>query len=136
MYKKFIRRSVQAFTLVEVLGATAVLATLATVSIVSIKDTVQAGQKASAQREIQNLNATLESFKSAGGVIPEDATAAEAIDALQRGVDLAGSEYAPLASVPEEEIQIAGEAYSLDYNPEDGFSYQNSDGGGYRLWRC
>jgi uncharacterized protein YjbI with pentapeptide repeats/type II secretory pathway pseudopilin PulG len=126
---KLTQKTVEAFTLVEVLGATAVLATLATLSIVSIKDTVQAGQKASAQREIQNLNATLENFKSAGGVIPEDATASVAIDALQSGVDMAGSEYAPLASVPEEEIQIAGEAYSLDYNPEDGFSYVK-DGGG------
>jgi len=87
--------------LVEILGAVAVLATVATVSVISVKDSVQAGQKASAQKEIQNLNAALESFKSAGGVIPENATAAEAIGALQRGVDLSGSEYVPLVSVPE-----------------------------------
>jgi uncharacterized protein YjbI with pentapeptide repeats/type II secretory pathway pseudopilin PulG len=131
MYKKFIRRSVQAFTLVEVLGATAVLATLATVSIVSIKDTVQAGQKAAAQRELQVLNSALQNFKSAGGVIPENATADSAIQALKNGVDLAGSEYTPLLeNEPQRELTIAGEVYDLTYDPEDGFSYETASGEG------
>jgi len=130
MKHKFNKYSARALSLVEVLGAVAVLATVVTVSVISVKDTVQSGQKASAQKEIQNLNTALENFKSAGGVILENATVTEAIAALQQGVDLAGSEYAPLVSVPESEVLIAGEAYSLAYDPEEGFSYGNADGTG------
>jgi len=129
MKNNFTSYSTRALTLVEVLGAVAVLATVATVSVISVKDTVQAGQKASAQKEIQNLNAALESFKSAGGVIPDNATAEDAVAALMRGVDLGGSEYAPLISVPESSLTIAGEPYTLAYTPEGGFSYVNDNGG-------
>jgi uncharacterized protein YjbI with pentapeptide repeats/type II secretory pathway pseudopilin PulG len=120
---------VRGFTLVEVLGATAVLVTLATVSIVSIKDTVEAGQKAAAQRELQTLNSALQSFKSAGGTIEEDATVLEALQALKDGIDLAGSEYAPLLEQdPEMSMQIGSEVYDLGYDPEDGFFYEDPDG--------
>jgi len=125
-----ILKSVRAFTLVEVLGATAVLATLATISVVSIKDSVQAGQKAAAQRELQGLNTALQNFKSAGGVIADTATAAEAVAALRVGTNLSGSNFTQLTSDPELIQTIAGEEYTLNYDPEKGFSYQISDGSG------
>jgi type II secretory pathway pseudopilin PulG len=112
MKNPFYKSPTRAFSLVEVLGAVAVLATLAAVSIVSIKDTVQAGQKASAQREIQALNAALQSFKSAGGVIPANATVDEVVQALKVGTDLAGRGYAPLTNDPSGEVQIAGATYA------------------------
>jgi len=124
--------SYSAFSLVEVLGVTAVLATLAAVSVVSVKDTVQAGQRSSAQREIQTLNSALQNFRSVGGSIPEDATLAQAIQIIMEGTDLAGSNYAPLLNnAPQEEVTIAGVPYSLQYDPENGFSYVNSDGDGF-----
>lgn len=61
--------STKGFSLVEILGAIAVVSTLAAVSVVSIKDTVQAGQKAGAQKELQHLNGALQNFRSAGGVM-------------------------------------------------------------------
>lgn len=96
---KFLRThqtSRQAFTLVEVLGAVAGAATLATVSVVSIQDSVKAGQRASVQRELQHLNTALQNFKSAGGVIPPDTSAEAAVTALQVGTNLEGSNFSPL----------------------------------------
>jgi type II secretory pathway pseudopilin PulG len=119
-----------AFSLVEILGAVAVLATLATVSIISIKDTVQASQRSAAQRELQKLNTALQNFKSAGGVIRENATAEEAIRDLRGGVDLAGSELNSLVSDPPMSVDIGGEEFILAYDPEEGFSYVNEDGEG------
>lgn len=120
--------------MVEILGAVAVVATIATVSVISVKDSVQAVQKASAQREVQTLNSALQSFKSAGGVIGETATVDEALQAIKDGVDLAGSEYAPLlANEPQMEVNIAGETFDLAYDPEDGFSYVNGTGAGIGL---
>lgn len=75
---------------------------MATVSAVSIKDAVSAGQKAAVQRELQSLNTTLQRFTATGGVIPEGAGVVEALDALKGGVDLTGSEveFNPLANLP------------------------------------
>jgi uncharacterized protein YjbI with pentapeptide repeats len=115
-------------TLVEVLGAATVVLTVATVSMVSIKGTVAAGQKATAQRELQGLNSTLNTFKGAGGVIPDGATAEQALQALRDGTDLAGADYSPLVSEPPLSMEIGGEQYNLVYDPETGFSYQAADG--------
>jgi type II secretory pathway pseudopilin PulG len=122
MNNKSIQRSVRAFTLVEMLGVIAIIATLGTVSIISIKDAVQAGQKAAVQREVQTLNTALQNFKSAGGVIQENATVTQVINALKVGTNLEGSNFAPLTSDPQLTWTIAGEEYNLTYHFEDGFS--------------
>ena len=119
-FKNSIKR---AFTLVEILGAAALITTLATVSVLSVKDSITAGQKASIQRELQGLNTSLANFKSAGGVISEGAGAAEALAELQAGVNLSGSSYSPITSVPELSATIGGTAYELAYDPTAGFSY-------------
>jgi Tfp pilus assembly protein PilE len=131
MCSKTIPVSRLGLTLVEVLGATAVLVTLATISVVSIRDSVQAGQKATLQRELQQLNTALEGYKSAGGVIPEDADVAKALQLLKDGVDLAGDgnpDYASLVTDPPLSMQVAGEPYELQFTPEDGFSYGSASG--------
>lgn len=120
-------------TLVEVLGATAVIVTLATVSVVSIRDSVQAGQKAVMQREVQLLNVALEEYKSAGGVIADDASVTDALSLLEEGVDLAGDgnkDYAPLVNTPPLQMTVAGEAYDLTFTPQEGFAYTNAAGEG------
>ena len=121
-----------AFTLVEILGATALIATLATVSVISVKDSVAAGQRASVQRELQGLNTSLANFKSAGGVIPDNASIEDAIAALQTGVSIAGtdSNYAPLTSVPDLSMMIGGVPYEYVYDPVDGFSCAPVEGMG------
>jgi len=126
-------RSVRALTLVEVLGATAVLVTLATISVVSIRDSVQAGQKATLQRELQGLNTALEEYKSAGGFIPVNADVETVLAMLKDGVSLAGDgdkNYAPLVTDPPLQMQVAGETYDLTYTPQEGFAYTNANGDG------
>lgn len=113
----------RAFTLVEILGAAALIATLATVAVISVKDSVTAGQRASVQRELQGLNTTLSNFKSAGGVVREGATAEDALADMLNGTNLSGSNYAPLSSMPELTKTIGGVPYTLSYDPETGFSY-------------
>jgi len=123
----------RAFSLVEILGAVAVTLTLATVSVVSIKDAVSAGQKAAAQRELQTLNTSLQNFLSAGGAIRPGADIAEALEDLRTGIELSGSEFSPLSDLPPLSLSIAGEAYELTYDPEDGFSYVSASGEGLGL---
>ena len=53
--------------MVEILGASAIMITLAALALISVKDTLTAGQRSSAQRELQVLNTSLANFKSAGG---------------------------------------------------------------------
>ena len=121
-------KSCRAFSLMEVLGITAVLAALAVVSIISVKDTVAAGQRSAMQRELQVLNGALQNYKSAGGAIPETASLDDALAALTQGVNLSGSDYVALPKDPEREFTVGGELYELNYNPEDGFSYANDAG--------
>jgi Tfp pilus assembly protein PilE len=133
MCSKTIPVSRLGLTLVEVLGATAVLVTLATISVVSIRDSVQAGQKATLQREVQQLNTALEEYKSAGGVIPEDTAVEDVLTLLKDGVDLAGDgdkDYASLVTDPPLQMQVAGETYDLTYTPQEGFAYTNANGEG------
>ena len=122
----------RAFTLLEILGAAALITTLATISVISVKDSVAAGQRASVQRELQGLNTSLANFKSAGGVIPDNASVADAIAALQTGVSIAGtgSNYAPLTSVPDLSMMIGGVPYEYVYDPVNGFSCAPVEGSG------
>jgi type II secretory pathway pseudopilin PulG len=123
----------RAFSLVEILGAVAVTLTLATVSVVSIKDAVSAGQKAAAQRELQTLNTSLQNFLSAGGTIRPGANIVQALEDLQTGIELSGSEFSPLSDSPPMTLSIAGEAYDLTYDPEAGFGYVSASGEGLGL---
>lgn len=113
----------RAFTLVELLGVTALIATIATISIISIKDTVAAGQRSAVQKELQGLNTSLNNFKAAGGVILDGATVNDALAALKAGTPLGGAAYSPLTSLPELSKTVAGAQYSLAYDPVTGFSY-------------
>jgi len=128
-YKKFYR----AFTLVEVMGAVAVVSTLAVLAVVTAKDMVLSGQRSAVQRELQMLNGALQQFRAAGGVIPDDASAAAAVRKLREGVGIEGDNYAPLTTDPKMSMEIGGEPYELSYDPDPGFSYVNADGEGMGL---
>jgi len=117
----------------EVLGATAVILTVATIATLSVKDTVQASSQAAMQRELQQLNTALNNYDAAGGVIPgtADDNVQEAIDALKGGVGLAGSgDFTPLVEDPSLTVSLNGEDYNLDYDPQGGFSYIPASGDG------
>jgi len=116
--------------LVEILGAVSVLVVLATIAFVSVKDSVQAGQRAAAQRELQALNTSLQNFKSAGGVIPETTDPDIVLSAMKEGVGVAGSQFIPTVTDPPANIQIAGETLDLEYDPDEGFKYGKEGGGG------
>jgi type II secretory pathway pseudopilin PulG len=120
----------RAFSLVEVLGATAVVVTLASVAVVSVKDSLLAGQRSAVQRELQTLNSAWNSFKSAGGVIVPGSTAEDAVRDMRKGVKVSDTEdYLPLTEDPDLLKEIGGETYRLNYDDETGFSY-TPDGGG------
>lgn len=121
MKKLFLSKAV---TLIEVLGTAALIATLAAISVISVKDSVSAGQRSSVQKELQGLNAALQNFKSAGGTINEGSSASAAVSTLMQGTDLmAGISYTPLASAPALETTIGGVPYALEYDTAEGFSY-------------
>jgi len=120
-------------TMPEVLGASAVILTVATIATLSVKDTVQASSQAAMQRELQQLNTALNNYDAVGGVIPgtADTNVQDAIDALKGGVGLTGSGgFTPLVDDPSLAVSLDGEAYNLDYNPEGGFSYVPASGKG------
>lgn len=117
-------------SLVEVLGATVVVTTLASVVVVSVKDSLLAGQRSAVQRELQTLNSAWNSFKSAGGTILPGSTAEEAVRELREGVKVSyREEYLPLTEDPDLLKEIGGETYRLNYDNDTGFSY-TPDGGG------
>lgn len=118
-------------SLVELLGAVAVIATVATLAVISIKDTVQAGQRSAAQKELQHLNSALQNFRSAGGAVSPTTGVEAVVDLLRDGVDLSGSDFTPLSTDPAMTRDIAGMPYSLEYDDENGFSYapESGDGG-------
>jgi len=67
-----------AFTLTEVLVAVSITAVIATLAIISSRDSILAGQRSAVQRELQALNTALINYKAAGGSIaPESATTDE-----------------------------------------------------------
>ena len=114
----------RAFTIIEILGAAALITTLALVSVISVKDSVSAGQRATMQKELQALNTALNNFKGAGGVIDPDASVSDALGSLQAGTSIGGATvYAPLSGAPPFEASIGGMPYSLSYDADAGFSY-------------
>jgi len=117
-------------SLVEVLGAVAVIATVATISVIAVKDSVQAGQRSAVQRELQHLNSALQNFRSAGGAVPVDAEADAVVNLLREGVDFSGSNFTPLSADPAMTREIAGVPYSLEYDDENGFTYEPESGEG------
>jgi prepilin-type N-terminal cleavage/methylation domain-containing protein len=120
----------RAFTLVEILGAVAVLAVLAGLATLSIRDSVVAGQKAAMQRELQTLNTSLQNFKSAGGTFEGVTDAAGAVDRMRGGVDLSGSGFTPLTMSPDFSKELGGDLLTLNFDPDTGFSYRHSSGDG------
>jgi len=130
MQKKCTFWSARAFSLIEVLGGIALVLTIAAVALISIKDTVISGQRSAVQRELQALNSAWQNFKSAGGVIEANASVVEALAALKRGVEMAGSDFAPLATNPKLNLDVGGNTYTLQYDPEEGFSYIDPSGSG------
>jgi type II secretory pathway pseudopilin PulG len=121
---------IKGFTMTEILGVVAVVLVIATVSMISVKDSVTAGQRAVAQRELQTLNTALNDFTNAGGVIKPTAKVDEVVLALRKGVELAGSDFIPLTSEPLMETAIAGIPYKLNYGKAEGFTYQPTSGSG------
>lgn len=116
------RRKRYGMSLVEILGATAVVMTVASVTVISVKDTLTASQRSAVQRELQSLNSALNNFKATGGVIAHGSSAEDAVRAM-RGVGVNDMDYQPLINDPDWLKQIGGETYRLDYNDESGFSY-------------
>jgi uncharacterized protein YjbI with pentapeptide repeats/type II secretory pathway pseudopilin PulG len=123
---------VKGLTLLEILGVVAVVITVATIAIMSTKDTVSASQKATIQRELQQLNTALNNFKAAGGVIdPSWDEVQEVIDGLKGGVDLGNSaDFTPLVEDPPFAVEVGGEVYNLSYDDDLGFTYQPASGSG------
>lgn len=56
-----------AFTLVELLGVIAIIATLSSVVVASIQGSLSASREAAQQRQIQTLNSALAQWEAAGG---------------------------------------------------------------------
>jgi type II secretory pathway pseudopilin PulG len=111
-------------SMVEILGAVAVVSTLASLAVVSVKDSVQAGQRSAVQRELQTLNSAWNSFKAAGGKIEPDSSAEDAIRSMREGVKVSDTEnYTPLTEDPDWLKEIGGETYRLEYDDETGFAY-------------
>lgn len=116
-------------SLVEILGASTVIMALASVAVVSVKDSLKAGQRSAIQRELQSLNTALTNFKSAGGVIEDGSLAEDAIKQMRYGVGVSDMErFNPLTEDPDLLKEIDGETYRLDYNEKDGFTYVPDSG--------
>jgi len=118
---------IKGLSLPEILGATLIVLTLATVSVLTVRDTLSAGQRSAVQRELQGLNAALTSFRGAGGVIESGSTPPQAVDALMNGVDLDTSKYQPLTRRPPEVMEVAGAPLYLNYEDNGGFTYTSED---------
>jgi len=112
-------------SLVEVLGAICVLAVAATVSLFSVKESLQAGQRSAIQRELQTINSALSGFKAAGGTIADNSSAMDAIRQMRTGGS--GFDYSPLIQDPEETKALGGQTYRLAYDDTTGFSYVPDD---------
>jgi type II secretory pathway pseudopilin PulG len=120
---RIFRTSSSAFGLPEVLGATLIVLTIASVALYSVRDTLGASQRSAMQRELQLLNSSLSNFRGAGGLIEPGSSAGQAVDALMGGVKVEGSSYRPLTRRPPERWEVDGENYLLGYTDKDGFSY-------------
>jgi type II secretory pathway pseudopilin PulG len=117
-------KNVSGMSLVEVLGATTLLMALASVAVISTKDSLKAGQRSTVQRELQSLNTALNNFKAAGGTIAPDADARKAVQAMRYGVGISDMEsYAPLTEDPDWSKTVGDETYNLLYDDTQGFTY-------------
>ena len=111
------------FTMLEVTGAVALALTLATVSLLSVKGTITAGQRSSALAEIQTLNSAWNNYKNAGGVIAGN-DVESALTALKTPLQLAGSsDYLAYNGDPSRTVKVGSDTYDLSYDPATGFSY-------------
>jgi type II secretory pathway pseudopilin PulG len=120
--------AVRAFTMVEILGAVGVAATLAVIAITSVSGTIEAGQKAAMQRELQTLNATWQNYTSMGGVMVEGADAPVAARTLMVGTDLSGVSFQGLTKEPSYKQYLGGERFVMVFNGNTGFSYRSEKG--------
>jgi len=111
------------FSLLELLGAVTVTMAVASVVIISVRDTTLAGQRSAVQRELQALNTALHNYKSAGGIIPADLGPQDILALLRRGVKMEDSDYSPLVTDPELTKRIGNTDYDLRYSDDSGFSY-------------
>lgn len=110
----------------EVLGAVSVLAVVAAVSVVAVKDSLQAGQRSAIQRELQTINSALSSFKAAGGTIVDNSPAMGVIRQMRGGTG-SDLEYSPLIKDPEEAKELGDQTYRLAYDDTTGFNYLPDD---------
>jgi type II secretory pathway pseudopilin PulG len=118
-------------SLIEILGVTTVVMTVASVAVISVKDSLKAGQRSAVQRELQSLNTALNNFKAAGGVIDDGSLAENAVRKMRDGVGVSDLEsFVPLTEDPDWLKEIDGETYRLDYNEKDGFTYVPDSGAG------
>jgi uncharacterized protein YjbI with pentapeptide repeats/type II secretory pathway pseudopilin PulG len=123
MRKQGHRQKNSAFSLIEILGACAILLTLGSIAIISTKDMVTAGSTASLQRELQTLNTVAQNFKSAGGVIPDTFSATQVLELLHIGTDLSGTQYQPLPEIPDTQRVANGIPYELQFSNAQGFFF-------------
>jgi uncharacterized protein YjbI with pentapeptide repeats len=114
-------------TLTEVLGAIAISITIASLALISTKDTLLSGQRSAIQRELQTLNSALNSFKAAGGTIASGSSAMEAIRQMREGVGVSDLEYSPLIREPDEMKKLGDQTYRLNYDDSTGFNYVPDD---------
>ena len=110
-------------SLIEILGAVTLTMTLASVAIISAKDSLQAGQRSAVQRELQSLNTALNNYKAAGGTVAPGTPVEDVIALLQQGVKMSDSDYAPLVDDPDLTKRIGDKDYNLAYDDITGFSY-------------
>jgi hypothetical protein len=82
-------------------------------AVISVSDTVGAGQKAVMQRELQNLNTVWQNYTSLGGSIAEGADAPVAVRALMVGTDLSGVSFQGLTLEPSYVQSMGGERFVL-----------------------
>jgi type II secretory pathway pseudopilin PulG len=112
-----------AFTLTEILGAVSIAMVIASLAIISAKDSLQAGQRSAVQRELQSLNSALNNYKAAGGTIAPGTPVEDVIALLRQGVKMSDSDYAPLVDDPDLTKRIGDKDYNLAYDDITGFSY-------------
>ena len=113
----------RAFTILETTGAVALILTLATISLLSVKDTITAGQRSAALSEIQNLNTAWNNYKNAGGTLNSNGVE-DVIGALKTPLSITGgTDYTAYNGDPERQVTVGSETFALAYDPNAGFSY-------------
>jgi len=112
------------FTLLEILGAVAIISILAAIALSSSRGMLTGASVSAAQRELQSTNSALSNFLGVSGTIPPNATASEVLDILTNPTVVTGlTTMGPfLPSAPELDRRIADVDHSLVYGttPEVG----------------